>query len=466
MELSTRPTPAAKPDELSPGPGHRRHARLPARAEVRKPSRWSWVFWKERLWPKRTPRMVFDPALCNGCGDCETACSGRNPSHPDSTRIQVLKKESVGANFAIFCQHCLDPLCLIACPQRAISRNDSGIVRIDEHLCTHCGLCLQACPEAAPLQGADGRVVKCDLCDGHPVCVQACKEKALEYSPGKAMGWIKLLRWPVQALAFLLLVVVLVGTVCSLSVGNLTLACPVGLLQNMAASKIILVATVVSALFLVVLTLVAGRFVCGWLCPFGFLLDLIGKIVPGKFRLPEFVRTRLAKYGVAGAALGVSGVVSYQAFCTLCPIGTVCRSYGLQGVVGGAELAILPAVAALEVSEKRTWCRYLCPVGALLALCAKIGLVKIVIGASRCKKFSCMRCAETCPMGIVPESELREGVSPKLDMSECIMCLRCLDTCPHGAVKIRFRWQKVTPAERNPALAACGAREGGGPCLS
>ncbi|MEN6437260.1 MAG: 4Fe-4S dicluster domain-containing protein [Syntrophobacter sp.] len=408
------------------------------------------------------PRMVLDPNRCNGCAKCEEVCAGREDPSLNATRIQVLHKESAGANFAVFCQHCLDPLCLPACPQRAISRDDSGIVRIDSRLCVHCGLCMYACPEAAPQRAPDGRILKCDLCDGNPLCVKACEPRALIYSPGKALGWIRLLRWPVQALSFLLFVIVLVGTVCSVSVGELSLACPLGLLQNIAASKIILLTTVFSALFLVVLTIAAGRLACGWLCPFGFLLDIVGKIVPRRLRLPQFLRTRLAKYGVAGAALGVSGAVSYQAFCTLCPIGTVCRSYGMQGVVGGAELAIIPALASLEASEKRSWCRYLCPVGALLALSAKLGLIKIVIGASRCKKFSCMRCAETCPMGIVPESDLREGISPRLDMAECIMCMRCIDTCPHGAVKIRFRWQKTSPSEKMAGLGISHSRDGGG----
>jgi len=410
--------------------------------------------------------MVFDPDRCTGCGLCELVCSGRNGLSPDFSRIRIQREESAGTNFAIFCQHCLDPLCLTACPQQAIHRDKNGIVRVDERLCAHCGLCILACPEAAPQRDPTGRVLKCDLCDGRPKCVDACPGKALTFTSGKTLGWIRLLRWPVQAVAFFLLVVVLMGTFCSLSVGQLSLACPLGFLQNVSASKIILMTAVFAALFLIALTLIAGRMICGWLCPVGFLLDLTAKIVPRRIRLPQILRTRLAKYGVAGAALGVSGALGYQAFCTVCPIGTLCRSYGLQSVVGGAELAILPAVAALEATEKRTWCRYFCPVGALLALCARIGLVKIVIGASRCKKFSCMRCAETCPMGIVPELDLREGVTPKLDMGECIMCLRCIDTCPHGAVKIRFRWQKTAPGERRTALVACKGRDGGNPCPS
>lgn len=434
--------PAARIEKPEPAPGHRRHGRMPGPAAAGKRS------WRERLWPKRTPRMALDAQRCNGCGECEAACSRRDPLHPQPARIQVLKQESAGANFAIFCQHCLDPFCIRACPQQAVSRHADGIVRVDDRLCVHCGLCIEACPEAAPSRGPDGRITRCDLCGGRPVCVEACPEKALIYSPGKALGWIKLLRWPVQAISFLFLVVVLVGSVCSLSLGAWTLSCPVGLLQNISASKIILGTAVFSALFLVVLTLVFGRFACGWLCPLGFALDLAGKIIPEKFLLPRVLRTRMAKYGVAAASLGVSGAVGYQAFCTVCPIGSLCRSYGVQGVVGGAELAVVPLVMGLEASEKRTWCRYLCPVGALLALCAKIGLIRIAIGAVRCKKFSCMRCADACPMGVIPEADLREGVSPKLDMSECIMCMRCIDSCPHGAAKIRFRWQKILPAER------------------
>ncbi|HQB31077.1 MAG TPA: 4Fe-4S binding protein, partial [Syntrophales bacterium] len=101
-------------------------------------------------------------------------------------------------------------------------------------------------------------------------------------------------------------------------------------------------------------------------------------------------------------------------------------------------------------TERRSWCRYLCPVGALLALVASAGLIKIVIGAKMCKKFSCIQCAEVCPMGIIDGDLLREGVSPKVPMKECISCFRCVDRCPYGAAKIRFRWQKGIPGEGRP----------------
>lgn len=472
--IQESPTPAAQavPPVLSKAgaagaePGHARHASLASLRPARRPG------WLERLFPPRRPTLVLDPARCTGCGACEVACSARDggPARPEAARLQVLRHEGAGGNFAVFCQHCLDPLCRAACPQQAITRGKDGIVRIDSRLCAHCGLCVAACPEAAPRQ-VDGRTVKCDLCDGEPLCVAACPQGALSFSPGKSAHWIKYLRWTVQTLAFLLLVVVLTGAVCSLRVAGWSLACPLGVLQNVFSSKTILLTSLAAGMVLLVLALLAGRLFCGWLCPFGFLLDLAGKVLPRrlgeKLRLPAAARNRLAKYGVAGAAVGVSGVVGYQAFCAVCPIGTVCRSYGFQSTVAGAELSLIPALALLEAGEKRSWCRYLCPVGALLGLCAKVGLLKISIGAARCKKFSCMRCASVCPMGIISENDLREGVSPRLDMAECIGCLRCVDICPHGAAVIRFAWQKSTPAERR-GPAPCGGcaagpagREGG-----
>jgi ferredoxin-type protein NapH len=380
--------------------------------------------------------------------------------------LQILRNEEGGTNFAVFCQHCLEPLCLPACPQQAVSKDENGIVRIDSALCVHCGMCIMACPESAPLRGVDAKVRKCDLCDGSPRCVQACEQGALAYSAGKSISWIKYLRWPVQLISFLLLLFVLVGTICSLSIDAFSLSCPLGWLQNLAASRTLLLTAAASAAVLMVLSLLAGRLFCGWICPFGFVLDLLDKILPQKLKLPQLLRSRLAKYSVAAASIGASGALGYQAFCTLCPIGTLCRSYGYQAVVGGAELAVIPALALLDVSEKRSWCRYLCPVGALLGLFARFGLLKISIGASRCKKFSCQRCAKVCPMGIIDSEQLREGISPRLEMSECISCLRCVDICPHGAAVIRFPWQKATPAEHG--CQACETRavtpQGGGQC--
>ncbi len=404
----------------------------------------------DRFMPRRSGQLLFDPSRCTGCGTCEMVCGSRNVSlvAPASASVRVFRDEGRGKNFALYCQHCRRPLCLEACPTRAITRGEDGIVRIDRVFCVGCGLCTMACPEAAPLRDHRTKEIhKCDLCEGDPLCARHCPEGALSFTRGKAFRWIKGLRWTVQALFFLLLVFILIGTFCSFQAGVVSLSCPTGILQNIASTKTIVLTGIATALALLLLTVIAGRLFCGWICPFGFVLDLVGKVVPKKISPPRWLANRLNKYGLLAGAVGGSFAFGYQAFCTVCPIGTLCRSYGVQGFFRGAELAIVPALAALEITERRSWCRYFCPVGALLALVASLGLIKIVIGAKKCKKFSCVQCAEACPVGIIDGNLLREGVSPKIPMTECISCFRCIDRCPYGAAKIRFRWQKGVPGE-------------------
>ena len=411
---------------------------------------------------KRQPGIVFDPERCTGCGLCVRVCEQQTDGcrdcgqHVRTSRIRILRDSTAGTSFAVLCQHCLDPLCLKACPNGAISKGKDGVVRMDKRLCVNCGLCIEACPECAPRRAADGNVVKCDLCGGEPACVEACPQGALSYTRGKRLHWIPFLRWPAQFLSFLLLVVFLVGSVCSLNIATLDLACPFGVLQNVFSAKTILGTTLASGVLLLVLAFALGRAFCGWMCPFGFLLDLVDKIlVRTKHRLPAFLRNRLNKYAVGAGSLVAASAVGTQAFCTVCPIGGVCRSYGFNSVMSGAEAAVIPAIAALNFSEKRTWCRYFCPVGALFALAARFGLVRIDIGAQKCKKFSCMRCADVCPMGVIPKDQLVQGISPKLDMRECIVCLRCVDVCPHRAATVRFVWQKPRVPHASSVPASC-----------
>ena len=444
MEASKKPdTRYPIPDTL-PQSGLRLEDLRPRVPEKKKFSDW--------FMPRRNKVILFDPAKCTGCGTCEMICSTRNVAKvaPASASVRVLTDEKLGKNFAVLCQHCRRPLCLEACPTRAIEKGDDGIVRINDLFCTDCGLCTMACPEAAPLKDPGSQEIhKCDLCEGAPLCVKHCPESALTDTRGKALRWIKTARWIVQALSFLFLVILVVGTFCYFRAGTVELSCPTGTLQNIASSGTLILVGASSALALLILTVLFGRVFCGWVCPFGFVLDLVDKITPKRLGWPNFLKSRMAKYGILGGAVGSSALLGYQAFCTVCPIGTLCRSYGVQSVMQSAELAIVPVLAATELAERRSWCRYLCPVGATLGIASLLRLLKIVIGARKCKKFSCIQCAEVCPVGIIDADQLREGKSPKIPMTECIMCLRCVDRCPYSAAKIRFRWQKATPGETN-----------------
>jgi len=214
-----------------------------------------------------------------------------------------------------------------------------------------------------------------------------------------------------QIIFFLLLAIVLVGTFCSVSLGSgAYLTCSLGMLQMTIGSQQLLWGTVLSGLFLLVMTIALGRVFCGWICPFGALLDWLQKPLArlrvAKSKLPSFIISpdnKGIKYGVLGGVLLAAGIVKYPAFCAICPVGTVCRTAGLQGVNIGVETAVLPLIASMETVRKRFWCKTFCPIGALLALFSKASFFKVRLPWSNCS--GCNRCEQACGMDNSPRYE-------------------------------------------------------------
>lgn len=216
---------------------------------------------------------------------------------------------------------------------------------------------------------------------------------------------IKMARTGSQVLFFLLLAVFLVGSFCSVSLGkDFYLSCPLGVFQLTLGSREILWGTVASGLLLLALTLALGRVFCGWICPFGALLDWLrrplGSLRAARAKAAVATDNRAVKYGVLGGVLLAAGLFRSPAFCTVCPVGTTCRTAGLQGVNLGLETAVLPVALSLEAVNRRFWCKVLCPIGALLALMARFRLLKIRLPFGECT--GCNRCEQACAMDNLP----------------------------------------------------------------
>jgi Fe-S-cluster-containing hydrogenase component 2 len=134
-----------------------------------------------------TPKViVVNPLKCNGCKECEVACSKKHTgeNRPDQPRIHVISLDhNDGFYLPTTCQQCDDPPCMAVCPNDAISRdNDMARVMITPEHCIGCKMCVSACPTGAMgFDDVGGRAFKCDLCDGNPECVRVCEPKALEY---------------------------------------------------------------------------------------------------------------------------------------------------------------------------------------------------------------------------------------------------------------------------------------------
>ena len=206
--------------------------------------------------------------------------------------------------------------------------------------------------------------------------------------------------------------------------------CPLGELQSFLANGL---APLYPLGAIVLYGAILGRAWCGWVCPFGLLQDLAsrGRRVPFGRRGWGLVRFVILALSVTLAALYLD---TY--FCKVCPVGTLEASlpvFLLEGLPPGlwfyAHLASLALVAAGFLLVPRFWCRYLCPVGAVLSLFNRLAPVRIVFDESRCT--GCGTCVTKCPMGIDPRREAG-GVN-------CILCLECVALCPAGALGTEVR---------------------------
>lgn len=189
-------------------------------------------------------------------------------------------------------------------------------------------------------------------------------------------------------------------------------------------------------------SLVAGRAFCGWLCPPGAVQDFVAtwtrkllgekQHVRGKrskavlpLRLPHAVDRplRYAKYFVLAAILIVSLYAPFPPLREFCPVRAV---FSLK--MTSLLWLTLAAFLAGSVLVERFWCKYICPLGAALALFNKVSPVRLVSNSS-CN--NCGRCDIECSMGI-------EDVPDNLTDSECIRCLECLETCARdGSLELK-----------------------------
>ncbi len=231
------------------------------------------------------------------------------------------------------------------------------------------------------------------------------------------------------------------------------------------------------ALIVVALTVLFGRLFCGWVCPLGALNDLVGSL--RRFKVPRETRLDRAgvrfKYYVLVAVL-VAAALQYHIVGILDPISLTIRSFAVavgpatdylvhsafdlayrsnfgplvavsepvreflrahvvsferpSFVQGGFIGLLFVGILALNFVRKRFWCRFLCPLGALLGLLSRFSLLNHKLDLAACD--DCKLCLATCAGGARPNA------GDDWRGSECVMCMSCESTCPQHAVGWRF----------------------------
>ncbi len=229
-------------------------------------------------------------------------------------------------------------------------------------------------------------------------------------------------------------------------------ACPIGSLQAALGSGKNRFPFYVLGLMML-FGVVLGRAVCGLLCPFGLVQDLLHKIPVPKLAVPKKIDrpARYVKYIVLlvlvillpAFAVGNAGIAPPY-FCKyVCPAGTLgggipllLANPGLRQAAGwllGWKSLVLLVILALSAVIHRPFCKYLCPLGAFYALFNRFSFYQMRFDREKC--VGCGKCERACPMNV--------EVTKNINSPECIRCGMCKNVCPTGAVSSGFSCGKA-----------------------
>ena len=221
-------------------------------------------------------------------------------------------------------------------------------------------------------------------------------------------------------------------------------ACPLGSIQNALSYSGHRAGWYVLGIIMI-FGLSLGRTICGWLCPLGLIQELLHKIPTPK--IPKSRVTRALSYlkyvilAVFVVAVpmwyGVRHDLAVPGFCKyICPAGTFEGAIGLLsnpknanyfsmlGILFTRKFVIMIIIGTACIFCYRSFCRFICPLGAIYGLFNKLALVSVKIDENRCN--GCGACGRSCKMDV-----------RHIGDHECINCAKCMGACNQNALSLR-----------------------------
>ena len=221
-------------------------------------------------------------------------------------------------------------------------------------------------------------------------------------------------------------------------------ACPLGSLQNAIGTSSKQIGYYVFGILLLY-GLILGRTICGWLCPLGLLQELLHKLPTPKLKKSRVTRALtwlkyivLAVFAVGVTAwYGIAHGVALPGFCKyICPAGTFegavmllsnpnnAGDFSMLGILFTRKFIIMLVIGLACVFCYRSFCRFLCPLGAIYGFFCRLAVVGVKVDATRCN--SCGSCVRSCQMDV-----------RRVGDHECIHCAKCMEVCNQKAISLK-----------------------------
>ena len=231
-------------------------------------------------------------------------------------------------------------------------------------------------------------------------------------------------------------------------------ACPIGAFQAVVGSSKFKFTYYITGFF-ILLGVLLGRFICGFLCPFGWFQDLLHKIPGKKLSTAKLKPLRYLKYVIL-----VVFVILLPAFVTnslgmgdpffckyICPQGVLegaiplsLANSGIRAALGHLftfKVTVLALFIILSILFYRPFCKWICPLGAIYSLFNKVSFLKIQVDHEKC--VGCQKCSRVCKMDV--------NVVDTPNHPECIRCGECMKACPTDAICYHYGFSTKKQAE-------------------
>ena len=210
-------------------------------------------------------------------------------------------------------------------------------------------------------------------------------------------------------------------------------SCPLGSLQNaVAVSGKRLPFYIIGTLLL--FGVILGRTICGFLCPFGLIQELLHKIPTPKLKKSRYTAAlSKMKYIILAVFVIILPLTfKYPGFCKfICPAGTFEAGIpmyfaneqiaAMVGALFSWKVGLMAAILIGVVFVYRGFCRFICPLGAIYSFFNKVSIIGVCVDEHKCTE--CGRCVRECKMDI-----------KKVGHMECISCGECMKVCKEDAI--------------------------------